>query len=242
MGSNTGNRKALMLTEDGGFVVSTPRYGIAQNIQLRKINAVIDDKGDLIADVKTFFSGEQQELQHSLIHAVNKEQREKYLNEALNLPTYTIITSEYKEKKSDVPSVDEYIKVKAPNYANITGKRIFLQPNLFNKNATQFSTEIARKLDIKFDNAYRDVDTIHIKLPDGYEPEAMPKDLSLKTKFGTYSISFKVSKNTIEVLRISERNAGTFPSSEYLSLAKYFDEIYKADRSKIVLVKKEVQP
>jgi hypothetical protein len=242
MGTSTGNRKALMLTDEGGVVVNTPSYGITQNVQVRKITAAINAEGNLSADVNTFFRGEQQELQHSLIHSVNKEQREKYLNEALNLPTYTIEKSDYKEMKSSVPSVQEYLKVQAPNYASITGKRIFIQPNLFNKLATKLSTEQTRRFDIKFDYAYRDVDTIHITLPEGYQSESVPKDVALQSKFGTYSIKFKINGTAIDVVRVNERNAGIFRSSNYPDLVKYLDEIYKADRSKIVLVKKEAQP
>jgi hypothetical protein len=87
--------------------------------------------------------------------------------------------------------------------------------------------------------SYRDVDTIHIAVPEGYTIEAMPKDVSLQNQWGKYSISYKMNGNAINVLRISERYAGIYPAKEYTAFAKYMEDIYKADRSKVVLVKKE---
>jgi hypothetical protein len=239
MGSHTGNRKALMLAQDGGYVVSTPRYGAQTNLQLRKVNATIDAEGNLQAEVNTHFTGEQQELQHSLIHEATKEQREKYLNRVISLPTYKVVTSEYKETKDLVPVVDETLNLAAPNYATITGKRLFVVPNLFNKNGDKLSLDNPRKFDIQFDYAYRDVDTVLLKVPAGYQPEAMSKDVQLKSKFGNYQVSTKFHDNQLEMIRVYEQNDGRFPSSDYPALVKFFEDIYKADRSRVVLVKSE---
>jgi hypothetical protein len=239
MGSATGNRKALLLSDDGGYVVSTPYYSVNDNLQLRKINAVVDGSGNLAVEVNTHFTGQQQELQHALIHQFSQQERERYLNERINLPTYKVESSDYKEQKGRLPAIDEYLKISAPAYASITGKRLFIQPNLFNKMGTKLSTEKPRKFDIRFDMSYRDVDTIHIVVPDGYTVEAMPKDVSLQSKWGKYGISFKINGNAIDVLRIHERYAGTYPSTEYIAFAKYMEDIYKADRAKVVLIKKE---
>lgn len=239
MGSSTGNRKALFLSEDGGHVVTTPSYFAEDNQQLRKVDATIDNEGNLIADVKTHFTGEQQETPHALIHYFNNEQREKYLNERINLPTYKVLASDYKEQKGKLPSVNEYLKISAPSYATITGKRLFIQPNLFNKLGAKLSADKPRKFDIQFTLSYRDVDTVHINVPAGYTVEALPKETILQSKWGKYSISFAVNNNAIDMVRTSERYAGTFPAKDYPDLVKYMEEIYKADRSKIVLVKKD---
>jgi hypothetical protein len=50
------------------------------------------------------------------------------------------------------------------------------------------------------DFPYRDVDTIHIAIPNGYQTEALFKDVTLQSKFGSYSISFRVNGNNMDVL------------------------------------------
>ena len=239
MGSSTGNRKALFLADDGGHVVNTPRYGIAENLQIRRVDAIVDTDGNLTAEVNTRFTGEQQELQHSLIYSVNKKEREEYLNRVLNLPTYKIEKSAYTEEKGYVPVIKEYIKVVAPGYASITGKRLFITPNLFNRSVTNLSLDEPRKFDIEFDYAFKDEDTIFITVPVGYEAEALPKNIDIQSKFGKYSITYAITGNKIELIRKYETDAKRYPGKDYVELAAFFDQKYKADRARIVMVKKE---
>lgn len=239
MGNFTGNRKALLIDEDGGHVVTTPSYKAADNLQLRKINAVINEEGTLNANIITHFTGIQQEPVHGLMYEATEEQRKKYLNNSLSLPTYSVDKFEYKETKSNIPAIDEWLSVTSPNYAGITGKRLFITPNFFNRSGNRLSADPQRKYDIQFNAAFIDVDTIQIKLPEGYTVEALPKPVSLKTTYGSYNITFTIKDNVIDVLRKNERNEGRYRKNEYDAIVHYFDEIYKADRSRIVLVKKE---
>lgn len=238
MGDFTGNRKALLITESGGYVVKTPNYLSSDNLQIRKADAVIDENGNLVAEVRTHFTGVQQDLQHELLYEASKEQREKYLNNALNLPTYKVEKNDYQEVKGKIPVVNEYLKITSDNYASVTGKRLFIVPNLFNR-AHKLSNDKPRHFNIEIRFSFKDVDTIHIKIPEGYLTESLPKDVSITNKFGRYSISYKVSGSFIDLLRINEHYASTFPASDYPELVAFSEAMYKADRAKIVLVKKE---
>jgi transglutaminase-like putative cysteine protease len=239
MGSFTGNRKALLIKEDGGYLISTPRYGVNENLQLRRVDAVIDNEGTLVANAKTRYTGIQQDRLHFVIHSYTEQQKEKFLNSQINLPTYKVEQVEYKEQKGKLPKVDQYLKITAPSYASITGKRLFIQPNLFNKSNDRLPLDKPRRFDIGIGISQKDADTLHITVPEGYSVEAMPKDISLQAKWGKFSINFKVNSNVIDVLRINESYEGIYPVSDYTAFAKYMEDIYKADRSKIVLVKKE---
>lgn len=237
-GSFTGNRKALLVAETGGKLVNTPHYTIKDNLQLRKIVAVIDEQGNLTAQSFTKTTGIQQETQHSLLHEANAEEREKYLNRTLNLPTYKVEKSNYTEVKGVVPAMEEVLKISSPNYASVTGRRLFVQPNLFNKESKLPEQKI-RRFDIVMKDACRDVDSVFITLPAGYTVESLPKDVNIKNKFGNYSIGFTVKNNTIEMVRVRETVEANFPASDYTALAEYYEAIAKADRCKIVMVKNE---
>jgi hypothetical protein len=239
MGSSTGNRKALLIDDAGGHVVSTPYYKAADNLQIRKVDAEINNEGELYAKVYTHFTGIQQEDVNGLMHQATPDQKKKYLNETLSLPTYSVEKYEYKETKGMIPAIDEYLEIKSPFYAAITGKRLFLTPNFFNRSASKLEEDKNRKYDIKFSSAYIDVDTLQIKIPANYTVEAMAKPVTLKTAYGNYAISFSITENVINVIRRNERNQGRFPKEEYEKILNYFNAIYKADRTKIVLIKKE---
>ncbi|MFL9484667.1 DUF3857 domain-containing protein [Chitinophagaceae bacterium LWZ2-11] len=238
MGSFTGNRKALLIAEDGGHVVTTPIYNDADNLQIRTVVASIDATGNLIADVNTKFTGLEQEFANGLMNNYTQEERDKYLNSVLNLPTYKVNEIKYKETKGRIPVMDEHLKIESMNYATVTGKRIFIEPNLFNKES-KLASDKSRLYDIEFRMGYRDVDSIFIKIPAGYIPEQLPKNVNVSNKFGEYSISYKIENDVIELVRVQKQLLARFPASDYPDLVKYYDVMYKADRARIVLMKKE---
>jgi len=63
----------------------------------------------------------------------------------------------------------------------------------------------------------------------------------IESKFGKYYSVSKLSNNKIEYYRIMEQYSGRFPAKDYQELVKFYDDIYKADRNKVVLVKKDQQ-
>jgi hypothetical protein len=239
LGTFTGDRKAFLIDDDGGHIVRTPVYRAEQNLQLRSIKATVDAEGNLVADVNTHFTGTQQEHAHNLMNRT-AEERDKYLNGgALGLATYKVDRSSYKQVKGKLPVVDEYMHVTAPSYATVSGKRLFVTPNLFNKSALRLSTIENRQFPIEFSSAYIDADTVHIDLPTGYILESMPKDQTLNTEFGKYTVSYKVTEGMVEMIRTETVNRASFPASYYPELVKYYEAVYKADHSRVVLVKKE---
>ena len=239
MGSFTGDRKAILIDEDGAHIVNTPRYTAGDNLQQRIVNATINNEGNLDAQVNTRFTGVEQEEAHRLMYGASKEQRDKYLNESLNLPTYQVDKSSYEEEKGRIPVVKEYLHVTSNSYASVTGKRLFISPNLFNKTGLKYSPDSVRKYDIVYNQAFRNVDSIAIQIPAGYMPEAMPQPVKIDSRFGKYSFSIKIEGDKIYYSRLYEKNKSRFPASDYAELVKFQDQIYKADRTKIVLVKKE---
>lgn len=236
MGLFTGNRKALMITDEGGVVVNTPKFIADENKTIRNIGATIDETGTLKLNAISKLSGTEQEDEHSLLNELNEEQRIKYLNTVYDLPTYSIDKIEYKETKSRIPVINETLAITAPSYANITGKRMFITPNLLTK-SFRLENIKPRVFDIVYRKAYTNIDSIEIKIPTGYAVEMMPKNISTNNKFGSYKIDYSFSNNTIKVIRYYQQKVNRFPASDYQSLVDFYEQMAKADRAKIVFVK-----
>ena len=173
------------------------------------------------------------------MYDASKEEREKYLNQMFNLPTYQVIKNNYKENKGIIPSVDEYLQIQLNNYANITGKRLFIFPNIFGRATEKLAADTNRQYDYIIEDAYRDIDSIEIKIPGGYKPESLPKDISLQTTFGKYVSSVKVLGDKILYYRLMEQYSGRFAAKEYNDLFIFYQQIYKADRTGVVMIKAE---
>ncbi len=238
MGGFTGNRKALLIGEEGGTLVNTPWYGLQENLQVRSVKGTIDGEGNLDAKVTTVYEGLQQDNLQSMLSQLSKDRVKKMLNEEFDLATYDINDFKYEEKKGPLPQIKEDLDLTVSHYATISGKRLFITPNVLNRSKTRIE-EDKRLFDFEFGNAYYDADSIEIEIPKGYEPEALPQDVNLKTRFGTYSSTCKVINHKIVYYRVIEHFAGKFPAADQAELAKYYAAIYKADNNRVVLVKKE---
>lgn len=234
----TSNRYALMIKDDGGYLVHTPDYSYKDNLLIRKINATLDEGGNLVADIATSYTGMQQDGLFNIINTYSKKEQLDFLKKDIELPSYDIKSFDYKTYLKQIPEIEERLSVEAHDYAQVSGKRIFIQPNLLNKTALEFSDE-ERINDIELKMGFSDQDSVAIKVPSGFAVEALPSGVNLQNKFGQYKISYKVEDNQIMMTRLFERKAGRFPASDYKELLKMYGDMYKADRGKIVLVKKD---
>ncbi len=238
MGSFTGNRKAVLIDEDGGHIVRTPVYSAADNLQCRIVDATIGDEGNLDAEVDTKYTGISQEYPHDLADEYSADDRTKALNELFNLPTYKVDKSRYEEQKGAIPIVKENLHVICQNYATISGRRLFINPNLIDRSSRRLPADSVRHYDFVEKYSFTHIDSITIKIPLGYQPEAVPQDIAIDCKFGKYNAAVRVTPDKIIYYRRYEESKSRFPPSDYPDLVKFYERLYKADNSRIVLVKK----
>lgn len=236
MGGFTGNRHALLVTPEGGKLVRTPVYGVKENWQISKLKAVMDETGNLTVEQTAKYSGMMQDSYQGMIHYLGKDKLKEYLNQVINLPTYDIVDFSYTQERKTVPVVHEQLKLAVSNYGQITGKRLFILPNITNRCYTKLPQE-KRKHAIKLTTAQAETDSVEIIIPGGYTPESIPENVNVQSKFGKYQASYKVESNRIMYYRKLETYDGFFDKSVYDELVKFYDQVYKADRGRVVLVK-----
>jgi hypothetical protein len=239
LGTFTCDRYALAIDENGGTLVHTPKYTMNENLQVRNTKAQLDDDGTLDAKVITDYGGLQQDEMHAVINQLSKDKVKEFLNEELDFGTYDVNRFDYKQIKSWKPSIEEALDISVSNYGTVTGKRLFIIPNVMNRSRRKLKSDEERKYDIELPLEYEDIDSAEIEIPKGYEPESVPQAVNLDSKFGKYFSTVKLVNNKIFYYRVREQYSGTFPAKDYPDLVNYYDTIYKADRNKVVLVKKE---
>ena len=238
MGYFTGNRHAVIIDENSATPVQTPVYTKDKNLRHRKVVAKVDEAGVLQADVNTLSTGLLQDDLHSIVHGLTKEEQHKRLKGLFSLPNYDVPEFSYKEGYyKDVPSVTESFKVVSKDYANITGKRMFIKPNIISTDIQKMAAEEKRVNDILIYTPYVEKDTVILTIPEGYAVEAMPKPVTISNKFGNYTNTYTYKDGSVQMVRVFERNNGRFPASSYDSLVDFYNAMYKADNARMVFVK-----
>lgn len=235
----TCDRHALMVNEEGGKLVTTPKYRMNDNIEIRKITATLDEEATLKVLSESRYGSMQQDYLEQVINGLSKDKVKEFLHDELDFATYDVNSFDYKEEKSSLPCIKETLDITVSNYATITGKRLFIMPNVMTRFNRRLSTDEERKTDIVLRMEFRDIDSVEIVLPAGFEPESLPLPVTIESKFGKYSNTVKLNGNKIVYYRDLQHYSGRFPAKDYTALAAFYESIYKADRNKMVFVKKE---
>lgn len=237
MGGFTGDRKGLLIHERGATVVSLPVYAQQNNLQLRKVEGTIDEHGNLSAKIRTLYTGLQQDDISYIYHNTTNEDQLKRLKRVFSVATYDIKEHGYQQLTGEVPQIQETFTMEAPNYASVSGKRIFIKPLILSANTYRLETEEKRRFDLVYDVAFIDKDTISLHIPQAYKPESLPTDVQLINKFGNYRLSYKINGQTIQITREYSRNKGRFPAKDYREYVDFYNAIVKADNNRLVFVK-----
>jgi len=239
VGYDNCNRYALAVDENGGTLVRTPFYGMKENTQIRNIKAVLNENGTLDINALSSYSGIQQDEIHRYVNELSNEKIKEHLQKELDFSTYDVNRFEYKELKSKLPTISESLSVTVSNYATITGRRLFILPNVMTRSSRKLGQDSARKFDIQIKYEYKDVDSVEIEIPAGFEIESFPQPVKLSSKFGNYVNSVQLKDNKLNYFRSMEYYSGRFSANAYNELVKFYEAVYKADRTKVVLVRKE---
>lgn len=234
----TSNRKALLIKEDGGVLISTPQYDYTTNKQLRNTSISLDENGDASINVETTYSGQMQDVLFDLTHNNSEEKIRKVLTRAIGIPSYDLNNFKYVSEDSGIPVLKEELAITANNLANVTGKRIFISPNLLSRYSDKFLFDSTRKTDFHFYSSYRQIDSTEILLPGkDYKIEAGIMPVFIQSDFGKYSLICSLKDGKIICRREFERYDAVLPASRQKEILDFFGKIYKADRSRMVLVK-----
>lgn len=234
----TSGRPVLLIDENGGKLVHTPKYGMEQNLRSSKLRAVLAENGDAVLEVKSHTTGQMQDDQHQMIHSLSREKQLEELRDNISLPSYDVKNFEYKEFPGTLPAIDENLSINVSAYASVTGKRMFLVPNILSRSSVRIPEDTGRTSVIFMPFSTRTVDSVEIVVPDGYSAESTFEPVSVSNKFGRYTCSAIIKGNMVTYIRKKEVFDGNFPASDIKELRDFYEQIYKADRSRLVLVKK----
>jgi hypothetical protein len=239
LGNFTCDRYALMITDNGGELVKTTDYTASQNTQGRIADVHLDISGDAKAKVRTTYSGlkyDDQGLDAYLNSSIDDQK--KWIQKSTAIPSFDITSFSMINKKDRVPSATVNMDLNLKRWASVSGKRIFMMPNLMNRSTFLPEKIESRKTALKLQMGYIDLDTIRYHLPEGIYPEFLPEPAKIRSRFGEYEATFTLDDGSLVYIRKLKMNKGEFPPESYKEFSEFYKSINKADNTKIVFLSK----
>jgi len=121
--------------------------------------------------------------------------------------------------------------------ASVSGKRLFIEPNIFNQSRELSIPQSERKYDFVLRFPYTDIDSVMVAIPKGYHVEFLPEKIIIESQYGDYQSEIIADEGKITYIRKCSRVKGTFPAASYLEYVNFINKIAEADKIKVVLAK-----
>ncbi|MDE3213486.1 MAG: hypothetical protein KGM98_09655, partial [Bacteroidota bacterium] len=239
LGAFTANRWGMLIDRDGGGLVHTPVYDYRVNQKVTHMVAALDDQGNLSGSVSTAYHAETGDDLSLILASYSSKDATDFIRKSIDLPTYDIQQLHFTQHPSKLPSVTADFQLTASSYAQVSGRRIFILPDILTRSGIRLLPDSARHYGISIQKSFTEIDSAEIQIPEGYSVELPFKDQNLQSPFGTYYVHATITPGKILFYRKREVFSGDFPASDYAAMVTYYDQVYKSDHSRVVLVKPE---
>lgn len=236
IGHDNSGRNVLLITDEGGKIVSTPAYQAKDNYQHTKTKIELLEDGIALINLKSSYSNAQFDNNMQMLFIDPTEQR-KMIIEQNGIPNAELISFKYEQPDKTLPILNEEISFKAPQFLTKGGDKLFLTLNLTNRRESIPEKIENRKTNFAVSFAYQDEDEISYILPKGYAVDFLPKEITITSDFGTYNAKATHKDNTITYTRTLTINAKKFAPEKYNEYVDFIKKIFQADKQKAVLSK-----
>ncbi len=238
----------LLLGYKDYITTETPYSAPQQSLAKRSGKFILSEDGTLSGTVDIEYNGHLA-TEHKLENYKDSpNKQEETLKESIKQSLSTAEVSAISiENVSDPekPFVYRY-KVVIPNYAQKTGKRIFLQPGFFESGSSPLFSTATRKYSIFFHHPWAEEDHVEITLPKGFELDSAdaPGEIADPSKIGSLKITIGIekAKNVVTYRRkffFGNNGFTLFTAETYKPIKALFDAFNKADTH--ILTVKQVQ-
>lgn len=237
LGSFTENRNALLITEKGGVLVSTPKSKSSDNILKSFTSVNMEEDGSAICTTRIAASGQYKEDLKQYMDA-KKDDQKIYLVETWGFkqPDDFILT----ERKHSVGfGADLQLSIeKVPEFT--AGNKMFLPLQIYTSLLTyKLPAYEKRRLDYYFEHPFEDSDTTVFKLPANFEVDALPKSKTFSCDFAEFASSYwfdEKEKAVYSTVRVQLKNH-IIPAAKYSEVKSFFDGVNKESLQRIVVRK-----
>lgn len=228
---------ALVNLENSSKLCRLPDYADSLNVEKNCATVSLNEDGSALVNMQKKCSAKIYDNYDWFPLAKTNEQIDN-LREDIKLPNVTMGAISIKENKSQLPSINIDYSWTTPSFGNKTGSRLFVPINPFRSSYNDLKKN-NRILDINISAGYRDIDSIIIKIPAGFEIESIPSSTTIKSKFGSFIANVKPTGESILIQQALLISSGEYKAALYPDFLAFIENINANYKSKIILKRKQ---
>jgi hypothetical protein len=232
---------ALVTDPKTSTFVPTPVTAPEDSAENRTATLVLKSDGSIEGDVKEAYTGHRAALYRLDLDGDSAEQQEKWFSDRMTSMFPDAKITGFKLENLANPSMPLEISyhLAAPQFAQVTGRRILFEPNVFRNQQGARFTASDRKAPIQFRYGWKESDQLRISLPDGFALESAenPGDLDFGDP-GHYKLALSVDGKDLVVARefvFGQTRLLSFQREQYPNLKAIFEQIHLRDTASFSL-------
>jgi len=230
--------QGIKLDKKGWVFVTVPPAAYDKATVRRHAEMALDTGGNLTGTITVTFEGGDA-LEHRLDELDNDDAgKKKDLEDELQgwLPSGAVIKTTKAEgwATSDGPLTASF-SVDMPGYASLAGKRFLVPAYLFQARQMDAFKQVDRRYPVYFPYAFGEVDTVNIKIPDGYTLESTPQSQAARLAYAGYQILAHSDGKQLVIQRTLQVNGIFFKLDLYPEVKAFFGKVQAGDEQQAVL-------
>ena len=197
--------------------------------------------GALSGPVTITYTGHQAVAERARLYKMKTNEREQSLVEELKREFAEPEITNVKWAGIDDPEkpLSATFDMRLPEYVQRTGKRMFLQPAVFQRSQGARFSSSTRRYPVYFDYPWQEIDQIEIELPDGFDLDNADMPAGIEAKgLASLRVTAKVLRTTPAKLVYTRDFAFDgllFPKENYSALKNLFEVVRDQDQHAIAL-------
>jgi Domain of Unknown Function with PDB structure (DUF3857)/Transglutaminase-like superfamily len=238
LGTFTENRNALLITDNGGALVPTPKSQSSSNIFSTVTNVTIGD--DQSASTETVFSvkGEYKQIIENLLKE-KKDYQKRFIVGYFGFKQPDDFALSKEEPGSGNRATLKMLVAKLPEFN--AGNKLFIGSRIYKIWPTALPKSENRKLDFYFHNPFEKTDTTIYKLSASMKPDVLPTEKEFKCGNASYKSKYWYDEKENSVYSVSTLilKHHKIAAADYAQVKTFFDNVMQDDSQKIVVKKAE---
>lgn len=238
LGSFTENRNALLITPDGGILVTTPKSRSSENTFTLTTAIKLNEDGSGESESLLKTSGEYKQDQINYVMNEKKDAQKKYLVNYLGFiqPDDFVLTSDI--KKDSAETSFKFSIEKIPEFT--AGSKMFLNPRIYKIWNLKLPADEKRTRAFYFECPFIKIDTTVYQLPENYTVENLPKARDSKFEFGSFKTNYSYNEkaNTVTTVTRLRLSQNIIPADKFTLTCIFFSNVIEEYTEKIIIKRK----
>ncbi|HEY8203283.1 MAG TPA: DUF3857 domain-containing protein [Pyrinomonadaceae bacterium] len=230
---------ALVVAGESGSLIRMPVTPVESNLLERKIEASLAVDGSLSATIQENANGQWASGYRSEFRHLSRPDYQKVIEHWIAAGATAAKISKV-EPRDDATAGHFNLDIDfvAPLYGQLMQDRLMIfKPAIVSRRETLSLTEAKRKHPVVLTStAYSE--TLHLKLPAGFDVDELPDAVKLDASFGSYATNYEVKGGELLFTRKLVQKAGTIPVEQYNTVRSFFEKIRAAEQAPVVLARK----